>query len=198
MKKLFLSVAIAVGCCLSSASAAVYVFDAVLTGANEHNPNSSPGFGYSVVIYDDSANTLTVQALFAGLMGETTASHIHAPTAAPLTGEASVATTVPSFAGFPTGVTFGLYNNTLDLSSLDSYNPSFVTANGGTAQGAGEALVAALFENRAYLNIHTTAFPGGEIRGFLTLVPEPGSMALFALGAGALALRARSRKNLPA
>jgi len=137
MKKLFLSVAIAVGCCLSSASAAVYVFDAVLTGANEHNPNSSPGFGYSVVIYDDSANTLTVQALFAGLMGETTASHIHAPTAAPLTGEASVATTVPSFAGFPTGVTFGLYNNTLDLSSLDSYNPSFVTANGGTAQGAG-------------------------------------------------------------
>ena len=30
-----------------------------------------------------------------------------------------------------------------------------------------------LFAGTEYLNIHTTAFPGGEIRGFLSPVPEP-------------------------
>jgi LPXTG-motif cell wall-anchored protein len=47
------------------------------------------------------------------------------------------------------------------------------------------ALVAGLFDGRAYLNIHTTAFPNGEIRGF-PAVPGPiagaGLPALMALG----------------
>jgi hypothetical protein len=36
-----------------------------------------------------------------------------------------------------------------------------------------------------YINIHTTTFPGGEIRG--QVVPEPGSLLLLAAGLGALA-----------
>lgn len=41
------------------------------------------------------------------------------------------------------------------------------------------------------MNIHTTAFPGGEIRGFL-VVPEPSTVALVALAVGAMgALRRR-------
>jgi hypothetical protein len=33
-----------------------------------------------------------------------------------------------------------------------------------------------------YVNIHSSAFPGGEIRGQIVAVPEPGTMALGALG----------------
>jgi hypothetical protein len=42
---------------------------------------------------------------------------------------------------------------------------------------------------KAYLNIHTRAFPGGEIRGFFNQVPEPGTLALLALGAACLFAR---------
>jgi hypothetical protein len=34
------------------------------------------------------------------------------------------------------------------------------------------------------VNIHTTQFPGGEIRGFLDAVPEPAAWALMLLGFG--------------
>lgn len=193
MKKLILAVAVA--CCLTHSQAAVYVFDAALTGSAEAPPNASPAFGYSVVHYDDVANTLTVQALFAGLVGTTTAAHIHAPTPLPFQGTAGVATTTPTFPGFPSGVTVGIYNNTLDLTQPSSYSATFLSNNGGTPAGAQTALVAALFAGQSYLNIHTTAFPGGEIRGFLTLVPEPSSLALLALGGAALAIRSRSKKN---
>jgi hypothetical protein len=53
------------------------------------------------------------------------------------------------------------------MTSAASYNPAFVTANGGTTAGAEAALLAGLEAGQAYLNIHTTMFPGGEIRGFL-------------------------------
>jgi hypothetical protein len=50
---------------------------------------------------------------------------------------------------------------------LSSYNPAFVSANGGTAASAEAALFAGIMAGHAYLNIHTTTFPGGEIEGFL-------------------------------
>jgi hypothetical protein len=52
-----------------------------------------------------------------------------------------------------------------------SYNPSYVTNNGGTTASAFAALRAAITAGKAYLNIHSTMFPGGEIRGFLNLCP---------------------------
>jgi len=121
-----------------------------------------------------------VDVTFAGLLGPTTASHIHAPVLVP-GGNAGVATTTPTFAGFPLGVTSGTYLNTLDLTLASSYNPAFVTAHGGTPAGAEAALAGALLNGEAYLNIHTTAFPGGEIRGFLAL-PEPALTGVVAAG----------------
>ena len=47
-------------------------------------------------------------------------------------------------------------------------------------------------EGRAYLNIHTSTNPGGEIRSFLEPVPEPATTGLIAIGLFALvALRRR-------
>src|SRR5439155_7138502 len=90
-----------------------------------------------------------------------------------------VATTTPTFPGFPLGVTSGTYDNTFDLTLASSYNPAFVTAEGGVPQ-AEAALIAAIESGANYLNIHTTSNPGGEIRGTLHAVaaPEPASLVL--------------------
>ena len=90
-------------------------------------------------------------------------------------------------------MTSGTYSNTLDLTALTSYNPSFVTANGGTPAGAESALATAMAGGLAYWNIHSAGFPGGEIRGFLAPVPEPSTLALFGLGAAAMAWRLRRK-----
>ncbi len=145
--------------------------------------------------YDNVLHTLFIDLTFSGLTGMTTASHIHAATAVPGTGTAGVATTTPYFTGFPIGVTSGSFTTTLDLTSASSYNPSYVTANGGTTATAEAALASAIAADESYLNIHTSAFPGGEIRGFLVAVPEPSGMALFGLGGALLAWRARRRAS---
>jgi hypothetical protein len=149
------------------ANAAPTTYYAILSGSAESPSNNSPGVGTGYAEIDPVAHTMRVIADFNVLVGTTTASHIHAPTAVALTGTAGVATTTPTFTGFPLGVTAGLYDNTFDMTQASSYNPSFITNNGGTTATAEAALFAAIAGGKAYLNIHTTAFPGGEIRGFL-------------------------------
>jgi CHRD domain/PEP-CTERM motif len=179
-----------------TSQATIFSYEVTLDGPSESPPNASPGIGFATVNFDDSANTLFVDLTFSGLLGTTTASHIHAATAVPGTGTAGVATTTPTFPGFPLGVTSGSYTTTLDLTLASSYNPSYITANGGTTATAEAALAAAMAAGTAYLNIHTTVVPGGEIRGFLTPVPEPSSLCLAALGGAGLALAARRRKSV--
>jgi len=48
-----------------------------------------------------------------------------------------------------------------------SYNPAFVTSHGGTVASAEAALLAGIEAGQAYLNVHTSTFPAGEMRGFL-------------------------------
>jgi hypothetical protein len=180
----------------SGAQAANLVFTAPLSA--ETTDIVTPATGFTTVTYDSAAHTLRVQATFSGLLGPTTVAHIHAPTAVPGAGTIGVATQVPTFPGFPAGVTAGTYDATFDMTESASFNPAFITNFAGGDPAAAEAtLVAALLEGRAYLNIHTTEYPGGEIRGFLARsVPEPGTglaSALVLLGlAGLTRLRPRS------
>lgn len=167
-----------------------------LDGAREEPPNASPGTGFAWLDLDTTAHTLHIRFQFSGLLGTTTAAHIHAPTAAPFSGTAGVATQTPTFVDFPLGVTSGSYDQTFDTSLDSTWNAPYLAANGGTALGAEAALALALAEGKAYLNIHSTFRPGGEIRGFFHPVPEPSSMVMAAIaglvGLGAV-LRGRRR-----
>jgi len=175
-----------------SAEAVPIIYTTTLTGPAESPPNASPGTGFGEVDFDLAAHTMIVKMTFSGLLAGTTASHIHSPTALPGEGTAAVATTVPTFPGFPLGVTSGTYERSFDTSAASTYNPAFVTANGGSVPAAEAALAASLAARTAYLNIHTTMFPGGEIRGFLA-VPEPATLLLLVVGGmGVLALRKKA------
>jgi CHRD domain/PEP-CTERM motif len=184
----------------SGSDAGSLVYTADLTGPNESPPNASPGSGFAEIDFDTTANTMSVRVTFTGLLGTTTASHIHAATPTPGSGTAMVATTVPTFPGFPLGVTSGLYDSgLLDLTSATSYNPAFITAYGGTTASAEAALLASAAAGTSYINIHTTAVPGGEIRGFLmpAAVPEPASVMMVGLGLiGVLGATRLRRKNV--
>ncbi len=160
------------------ARAAPLVYNASLTGPGEEPPNASPGTGTARVELDLATHTLRVQVSFSGLLAHTTASHIHACTASPGTGTAGIATQTPTFGDFPLGTTSGSYDRTFATLDLATYNPAFVTANGGSAAGAEAALAACLAAGRAYLNVHSVMFPGGEIRGFLTLVPQGATISV--------------------
>jgi hypothetical protein len=197
MKSFVQATLLVIALAVTSQASHAQFFTGFLSGPAESPPNASPGTGIAYVTVDGALHTMRVQVTFSGLTAGVTASHIHSATAVAGTGTAGVATTTPTFTGFPSGVTSGSYDNTFNMTFASSYNPAFVTANGGTTASAEAALFAGILAGKSYLNIHTSNFPSGEIRGFLTqvAVPEPG-MAVGLLGtvtAFGLHLRLRRR-----
>jgi hypothetical protein len=113
------------------------VFQAALTPAQEVPPTTSNGSGQAEVTYDKGAGTLSWKVSYSGLSGPATGSHIHGP-AAP---------------GQNAGVLVPF-------------------TNVGTSPFSGEAKItpeqaAQLAAGQWYVNVHTAANPGGEIRGQL-------------------------------
>ncbi len=158
------------------------------------SPEVSGATGSGNALFTVSGNMLRVQFNWTGLSGITTVSHIHCCTAVARTGTAGVASPVPSYPGFTAGVTTGSYDQTFDLLLASSWNPAFITASGGTAVQARDRLLTAFGSGTAYLNVHSSTFPGGEIRGFVSVVPEPGTYALMGTGLVFLGVLARRRR----
>jgi hypothetical protein len=150
------------------------------------------GTGSAGFYFDTTTNELTMSFGWTGLSAPTTVAHIHCCVPAADTGTIGVALTPGTLPGFPTGVTEGTYQGVFDLDVASNFTGGFITRSGGTVAGAAAALIAGMTNGTAYLNIHTTRFPGGEIRGFIR-VSTPESLSLAALGLGLLAFVGRRR-----
>lgn len=196
LRNLF-AVPLAVGL-LSAGSAAAHIaiYEATLTGEAEFpSPVDTDGAGTARITIDDHAMTMRVETSFSGLTGNVTIAHIHCCTAEPGVGGVGVASPVPSFPGFPAGGTSGSYGQTFDMTAAASYNPAFITANGGSIGAAFGALLSGIAGGNAYLNIHTSFVGSGEIRGFLAPVPEPETWALCLVGAGLVVAAVRRSRR---
>jgi len=156
------------------------------------------GSGTLFLEYDHDGHTLFIDLTFSGLSGNTNNAHIHCCTAAPNTGAAGVALGDRTNGNnmitlFPTGVKAGTYTRVIDLAAVNSYPVTFFNNNGGTVASAEAVLIAGLTSGNAYFNIHTTAFGSGEIRTFVTAVPEPSAWLTMALGLSMVGGIARRR-----
>lgn len=194
--KLFFAIFAAVSFSAAAFPAAAHslVYTATFSGANEVPANDSLGIGSVTVTVDLDLITMRIEGSFSGLGGYTTAAHIHCciVPGGPL--NVGVATQLPSFPGFPLGVQAGSFDQTYDMSLDTSYNPAFISANGGAVGTALNALLAGLAGGNSYFNIHTSTFQGGEIRGNLIFdheVPEPAVSTLLGIGLVAWVLRGR-------
>lgn len=165
-------------------------FEAILNGPSENPSNASTATGFVVVLTDDVAHTMHIEVDFAGLLGGTaSAAHIHCCVAPP--GNVGVAVGMPAFPA----VTSGSYDHDFNMALAATYSAGFLASSGGTAAGAEAALIAGMTAGRSYFNIHNATFPGGEIRGFLQAVPEPGPIALLGLGLAAGWVTRRRRRT---
>ena len=173
-----------------TALAALFLAGTAHAGITSYYTNFVPegggtrtGSGSATATFDDATNDFTFFATFSGLSGVTTQSHFHCCTALPFTGTAGIAVDTPTLP-IPLGVSAGSFGATLDLDDSNNFSDGFITASGGLNQAISR-FVAGLNNGQVYLNIHTKAFPGGEIRGFMR-VPEPTSVALTLLALAAL------------
>ena len=111
---------------------------ATLDGKSEVPPNTGAGTGTADIDYDAASKKLSWKLTYSGLSGPATAAHFHGPAEAGKNGGVAVA--IPNAASSP-------------------------------AEGSAtltDAQAADLLAGKYYINVHTAANPGGEIRGQVT------------------------------
>ena len=111
---------------------------ATLDGKSEVPPNASAGTGTADIDYDAATKKLSWKLTYSGLTGPATAAHFHGP--AEPDKNAGVAVAIPNATSSPTE---------------------------GSATLT-DAQAADLMAGKYYINVHTAANPGGEIRGQVT------------------------------
>jgi len=143
-----LAVGSAAGAVLVSSAQPTYAagtsYKATLDGKSEVPPTTGSGTGTATVTYDPATKQVTWEGSFSGLSGPATAAHIHGP----------------AEAGKNAGV----------IVPLSQQGTPFTSPFKGSATLADDkaaALSAALSSGQAYVNVHTAANPGGEVRGQL-------------------------------
>ena len=107
-------------------------------GKAEVPPNASAGTGTADIDYDPATKKLSWKLTYSGLSGPATAAHFHGPAEAGKNGGVAVA--IPNATASP-------------------------------AEGSAtltDAQAADLTSGKYYVNVHTAANPGGEIRGQVT------------------------------
>jgi hypothetical protein len=171
------------------AHSAVITWYGELTGSQEIPPANTPAAGWGNVQYDTVENNLSVYVEWAGLTGPGVQAHIHCCVASP-PGNVGIALDLWLPAD-PARPATGSYANSWDLDVVNPFRASFLS--GMTVDEKRDALFAAMDANegRAYFNIHTGQFPGGEIRGNLAPVPEPATSLIVVTGLGAVLLLRR-------
>jgi len=106
---------------------------------------------------------------------------------------------LPFLLNFPLGVTSGPYAEFFDTSLSSTWNPAFLSDYASTSE-AELALDSFLTNGTVYINIHTTEFSDGKIRGFFSPasspVPEPTTMLLFSVGLSGLLNSKVKRKKM--
>ena len=113
-------------------------FKAVLDGKSEVPPTTSTGTGTADVDYDPATKKLSWKLTYTGLTGPATAAHFHGPAAVGENAKPSVP--IPAATSSP--------------------------AEGSATLSDEQA--AMLQAGKFYVNVHTGANPGGEIRGQVT------------------------------
>lgn len=196
--KIFFSLAalpLALAALALSAPAQAQTYQTYLNGAQE--PTSSPATGFGTVRLDAGGPTgerLFVTETVTGLTSALTEFHIHGPAVPGFDGPVlyNIASASGDSLGLLGKTSFSFTNFEIDL-------PSVVTASNGS-QFTQAQQVTFLTAGVDYLNVHTTNYPGGEIRGQIPSapVPEAGTAVSFgvllALG-GMAVLRRRAVKN---
>ncbi len=150
--------------------AGLWYLQATLTGSQEVPPVSTNASGVLFGSYDDVTKTINLAITVSGILqSDLTASHIHR---------------APAGANGPIIFPIG------DGSSYAVLGSQLIKIITGASFPAAEEVN--LLSGNTYINIHTTAHPGGEIRGQITalpVVPEPATMAGLGIGVALLALR---------
>lgn len=144
--------------CKSTTTVANANYSATLSGANERpNAVSSAGTGTFTATINPS-NVMTYSLSFSGLSANSSGAHLHGPA----TVDQSTGVLV-NFTALPNG---GTATTPLTLGATSGTTAGTLSLTGAiTTTVSGDSLRKLLDMGLLYVNVHTTANPGGEIRG---------------------------------